>query len=124
MFRWNIQDPNMIQRGRPMALGPEFWIYKKIEGLRPEKSREEKKENQAQLDLVMQLWKQAEMFSEVPLPYHEVCPLCPSQVMLQTRRQIYLHLNTREHQIREKEALGDLDNASTIGASSNAPSKN
>ena len=124
MIRWNIQDPAMVQRGQPKDLGRDFWIYSKIAGLRPEKSREEKKENQAQLDLIMQLWRQADMFSEIPLDYHEVCPLCPSQVMLQTRRQIYLHLNSREHQVREREALGKLDDASTVGASSHAPSGN
>ena len=118
--RWNIQQPGLVKDDKPRELGAEFWVYSWVKGLQEERSREQKRENQAQLDLVMQLWRQADMLSEAVLPYHEVCPICPSQVMLQTKGQIYLHLQSKEHQVKEKEALGFLDDCSTVTASTSA----
>ena len=47
----------------------------------------------------MSLYRQADMFSETALPYHEVCPICPGRLMLNTRRQVYLHLQSRENEL-------------------------
>ena len=70
--------------------------------------RERKRENQAQVDKVLSLHRQADMFSNVALPYHEICPICPGQLMLNTRRQVYLHLNSEEHKAREENLLGNV----------------
>ena len=59
----------------------------------------------------------SEMFSNVALPYHEICPICPGQLMLNTRRQVYLHLKSTVHQDREK-FLGLQDDASSTASSS------
>ena len=79
--------------------------------------RERKRENQAQVDKVLSLHRQADMFSNVALPYHEICPICPGQLMLNTRRQVYLHLKSTVHQDREK-FLGLQDDASSTASSS------
>ena len=86
---------------KPVDLGADFWVYDWIRGLRPEESRDKKRENQDQVDMLQKLHKIADMMSVVGLTYEETCPICPSQVMLQTKRQIYLHLNSEEHKIRE-----------------------
>ena len=52
--------------------------------------------------------------------YHEVCPICPSKVMLQNRRQVHLHLNSSEHKERESQVMGDLDSVTTISAATKA----
>ena len=65
-------------------------------------TRERKCEHQAQVDKVLSLYRQAEMFSETGLPYHEVCPICP--------RQVYLHLQSKVHLDRENEVDGLQDN--------------
>ena len=80
-------------------------------------SRERKREDQAQLDKLRSLSKQADPISQAGLTYHEVCPICPSQLMLNTRRQLYLHLNSREHQARQNEVWGSQDDSSSITAS-------
>ena len=75
-------------------------------------TRERKCEHQAQVDKVLSLYRQADMFSETALPYHEVCPICPGRLMLNTRRQVYLHLQSKLHQDRENEVDGLQDNVS------------
>ena len=80
-------------------------------------SRERKRENQAQLDKVQSLYRSADLMSSVALHYPEVCPICPGQLMLNTRRQLYLHLYSKEHQDREEEAQGIQDDSSTTSAS-------
>ena len=35
------------------------------------------------------------------LPYHEICPVCPGQIMLTTPRDLYHHLNTDRHKVEE-----------------------
>ena len=80
-------------------------------------SRERKRENQAQLDKLDSLRRLADMMSEVALSYHEVCPICPGQQMLHTRRQIYLHLNSRDHLARQQKAESFQDDASSVSAS-------
>ena len=80
-------------------------------------SRERKLENQAQLDKLQSLHRQADMLSQVALPYHEVCPICPGQLMLNTRRQVHLHLQSTVHQAREKEVKGLQDDMSTASTS-------
>ena len=67
-------------------------------------SRERKRENQAQLDKLDSLRGLADMMSEVALSYPEVCPICPGQQILNTKRQVYLHLNSRDHLAKQKEA--------------------
>ena len=57
------------------------------------------------------------MMSEVALSYHEVCPICPGQQMLNTRRQVYLHLNSRDHKARQQEAESFQDDADSAIAS-------
>ena len=86
---------------KPVDLGAGFWVYDCIKGLRPEESRDKKRENQDQVDMLQKLHKIADMMSRVGLTYEETCPICPSQVVLQTKRQVYLHLNSEEHKIRE-----------------------
>ena len=61
---------------------------------------------------MLSLYRQADMFSETALPYHEVCPICPGRLMLNTRRQVYLHLQSKLHQDRENEVDGLQDNVS------------
>ena len=56
--------------------------------------------------------------SQAALSYHEICPLCPGQLMMNTRRQLHLHLYSKEHQEREEEARGIQDDCSTISTSS------
>ena len=80
-------------------------------------SRERKRENQAQVDKVLSLHRQADMYSQAALPYHEVCPICPGQLMLNTRGQVYLHLQSTVHQDREK-LLGLQDDASSSASTS------
>ena len=80
-------------------------------------SRERKRENQAQLDKLDSLRGLADMMSEVALSYPEVCPICPGQQSLHTRRQVYLHLNSRDHKARQQEAEGFQDDASSASAS-------
>ena len=77
--------------------------------------RERKRENQAQLDKVRSLYRQADLMSQAALSYHEICPLCPGQLMMNTRRQLHLHLHSRDH--HEKEVMGYQDNSSTTTAS-------
>ena len=79
--------------------------------------RERKRENQVQLDKVRSLYRQADLMSQAALSYHEICPLCPGQLMMNTRRQLHLHLHSRDHQAREKEVMGYQDNSSTTTAS-------
>ena len=57
------------------------------------------------------------MLSQVALPYYEVCPICPGQLMLNTRRQVHLHLQSTVHQAREKEVKGLQDDLSTASTS-------
>ena len=80
-------------------------------------SRERKRENQAQLDKLDSLRGLADMMSEVALSYPEVCPICPGQQVLNTKRQVYLHLNSRDHKARQQEAEGFQDDASSASAS-------
>ena len=86
-------------------------------------SRERKLENQAQLDKLQSLYRQADMLSQVALPYHEVCPICPGQLMLNTRRQVYLHLQSTVHKAREKEFKGLQDDVSTASTSTTSTSR-
>ena len=80
-------------------------------------SRERKRENQAQLDKLDSLRGLADMMSEVALSYPEVCPICPGQQILNTKRQVYLHLNSRDHKARQQEAEGFQDGASSASTS-------
>ena len=120
--RWNIQDPQLAMKGTTDVLSGEFWVYDWIDGLMPEKSREKKKENQSQVDMLLKLYQtqKSDQFSEEAFVYHEVCPICPSKVMLQNRRQVHLHLNSSEHKERESHVMGDLDSVSTVSAATRA----
>ena len=80
-------------------------------------SRERKRENQAQLDKLDSLRRLADMMSDVAFSYHEVCPICPGQQMLNTRRQVYLHLNSRDHKAKQQEAESFQDDAYSAIAS-------
>ena len=80
-------------------------------------SRERKRENQAQLDKLDSLKGMADMMSEVALSYPEVCPICPGQQILNTKRQVYLHLNSRDHKARQQEAESFQDDADSTSAS-------
>ena len=77
-------------------------------------SRERKRDNQAQLDSLRGM---ADMLSDVALSYPEVCPICPGQQVLNTKRQVYLHLNSRDHKARQQEAEGFQDGASSASPS-------
>ena len=44
-----------------------------------------------------------------PLPYHEVCPVCPGQLMMTTPRDLHYHLNTAAHKMEESLFLETLD---------------
>ena len=44
-----------------------------------------------------------------PLPYHEVCPVCPGQLMMTTPRDLHYHLNTAAHKMEESLVLDTLD---------------
>ena len=68
------------------------------------------------MDKVISLHRLADLYSQAALSYHEVCPICPGQLMLNTRRQVHLHLQSTVHQDREK-LLGLQDDASTASTS-------
>ena len=56
-----------------------------------------------------------------PLPYHEVCPVCPGQLMMTTPRDLHYHLNTASHKVEESLVLDTPDTVATsseAGASS------
>ena len=93
---------------KPADLGADFWVYEWIKGLKPEMSRNEKRENQIQLDMLQQLRRKSDMMTMEPFTYTETCPICPSQVILQNKRQVYLHLNSEEHKAREENLLGNV----------------
>ena len=59
----------------------------------------------------------SDMMSDVALSYQEVCPICPGQQTLNTRRQVYLHLNSRVHLARQQEAESFQDDAGSAIAS-------
>ena len=86
-------------------------------------SRERKREHQAQVDKVLSLYRQADVFSEAALPYHEVCPICPGRLMLNTRRQVYLHLQSKVHQDMENEVDGLQDNVSIASSAISTTSR-
>ena len=69
------------------------------------------------MDKLDSLRRLADMMSDVAFSYHEICPICPGQQMLNTRRQVYLHLNSRDHKARQQEAEGFQDDASFASAS-------
>ena len=44
-----------------------------------------------------------------PLASHEVCPVCPGQLMMTTPRDLHYHLNTAAHKMEESLVLDTPD---------------
>ena len=77
-------------------------------------------------ELLIKLYTLWDPLDVNPLPYHEVCPVCPGQLMMTTPRDLHYHLNTASHKMEESLVLDTPDTVATsseAGASSAATSR-
>ena len=49
------------------------------------------------LERLIKLYTMMDEMDVNPLPYHEVCPVCPGQLMMTTPRDLHHHLNSEQH---------------------------
>ena len=49
------------------------------------------------LERLIKLYTKMDEMDVNPLPYHEVCPVCPGQLMMTTPRDLHHHLNSEQH---------------------------
>ena len=77
--------------------------------------------SQAVVQQLIKLYSLWDPMDVNPLPYHEVCPVCPGQLMMTTPRDLHVHLNSPGHKMEESLVVDTADTLATssvAGASS------
>jgi len=93
------------------------YVYKMINGIKMDMS----KDSEAVVEQLIKLYSLWDPLDVSPLPSHEVCPVCPGQLMLTTPRDLHYHLHTAAHKLEESLVIDTPDTAATssvAGASS------
>jgi len=110
-YRWNMLNPKM--KLKSMIEDQERFVYKMIDGARIQ----EMDQNHAVLEKLIKMYSLMDQMDMGQLPYHEICPVCPGQIMLTTPRDLYHHLNSDKHKEEESVVVGEPE---TIASSSYA----
>ena len=71
------------------------------------------------LEKLIELYQKMDVIDTNPLAYHEVCPVCPGQLMMTTPRDIHQHLHSDQHKYEENIIV---DSSDTVASSSCADS--
>ena len=71
------------------------------------------------MEKLIKLYSMMDELNVNPLPYHEVCPVCPGQLTLTTPRDLFHHFNSEQHKLEETLVT---DTPDTVASSSCAGS--
>ena len=95
--RWNLQDPKLQIPYSVEKKDPEFYVFKMIDGLHTGQSTASQIQRETQLERLEKLKQLSERFDLSSLAEVEFCPVCPSQLMLLTPRDVWHHLQSDQH---------------------------
>ena len=76
-----------------------------IDGLHTGKSSARQIQRETQLERLKKLEELSSRFDLSSLPDVEFCPVCPSQLMLLTPRDVWHHLQSDQHSLRQAKLL-------------------
>jgi len=112
-YRWNMLDQKI--RLKSKLTEQEKFHYKMIDGVHIA----DVPNSEVILEKLIKLYTKMDEFEVNPLPYHEVCPVCPGQLMMTTPRDLHHHLNSEQHKYEESLIV---DTPDTVASSSCASS--
>ena len=84
---------------------PEFYVFKMIDGLYTGQATARQIQRETELERLEKLEQLSSRFDLSPLPEVEFCPVCPSQLMLLTPRDVWHHLQSDQHTASQAKLL-------------------
>jgi len=112
-YRWNMLDQKI--RLKSKLTEQDKYHFKMIDGVHINAAPN----SEVILERLIKLYTKMDEMDVNPLPYHEVCPVCPGQLMMTTPRDLHHHLNSEQHRYEESLIVDEPD---TVASSSCASS--